>query len=463
MRRTKIIATIGPSSASEEVLVNLLKAGVNVFRFNMKHNDVSWHSEKIELIESILHKMKMRAGVLLDLQGPEIRIRGLETPLVVERGQLITISGSGNDGIPLDKEDVFSQGQKMFFDDGLLEFEIVEVNTRQAIARVIEGGVVKDRKTVNFPGASLDFPTLIERDLEHLSLAARHDVDYIALSFVRSAQNIRELKHEMKQKKINARIIAKIEHPLAVQNLDSIINESDGIMVARGDLGIEYPLEEVPSLQKLMVRRAREEGKLVIIATQMLESMSKSSRPTRAEVSDVANAVYDSADAVMLSGETASGNYPVRSVEIMARIAQKVDESTVSPAIQIDWKKGSDENLLIGSAYELVRFSGEKSKIAAFIVLSESTQIVQLLSRLRPTVPIIAATHKQFIADQLSLTWGVLSVKLPDTIASTTNGALEYLTTNSEVAHMLKKGEKIVILTSTSPKTSLNTVRLMTL
>lgn len=461
MRRTKIIATLGPASDSEGVIEQLIDAGVDVFRFNMKHNLPQWHSHRMQLIEKICQRKKVRVGMLLDLQGPEVRISNLVKEVSVSRGETVVFCVPGEKGIPLDHPSVFGQietGQKVYIDDGLMEFLVTGVEKDKIKATVVEGGLVKDRKTVNFPGAKLSFPTLIERDLENLSLAARHEVDFVALSFVRSVDNIMVLKQEMGKQGIKARIIAKIEHPEAVEHFDEILLASDGIMVARGDLGIEYPIEEVPHLQKTMVKKAREEGRVVIIATQMLETMVENTRPTRAEVSDVANAVYDSADAIMLSAESASGKNPVRAVETMARIAARVDGLATPQQVTVDWKEGGEESMVIGSAVELLRLCSEGNvDISAILLVTNSPGTVQLLSRLRPRVPIIVASGEEFVLDHLSLSWGVLPLH---TASRKMSEVIPLLQQNSLTENYVTAGKRIIVLTP-GQHAAVSTIRLI--
>lgn len=415
MRKTKIVATIGPASDSRENISKMIDAGVDVFRFNMKHNTFEWHSERMDLIHAIAEEKGVHVATLLDLQGPEVRIDGVpEKYASVAIGDEVEFSYSGTDGIVLDHPSVLKQvkpGNLLYANDGFLGFEVLSVSDSGITVRVTEGGEVKVRKTMNFPGIHLDFPTLIEKDLKQLGLTNGHHVDFVALSFVRSAQDILTLRAELDRLKSFCKIIAKIEHPDAVENFDAILEVADGIMVARGDLGVEYPMEEVPPLQKMMVRRCREEGKPVIVATQMLESMTTNIRPTRAEVSDVANAVYDGADAVMLSGETAGGKHPVRVVETMAKIAEKVDMSGEKFDVHIDWAHTGQTAAVVSAAYALME-SGYKGTcdLEAFVVLTETGKTCSYLSRLRPNLPIYALSQNQQTLDELKLSWGAIPV-----------------------------------------------------
>jgi pyruvate kinase len=411
MRKTKIVATIGPASESSEMIERMIEAGVDVFRFNMKHNDLAWHSEKMELVERVCRKLGVRAGILMDLQGPEIRIDTVpEEYREISEGDQVWFCKAGKEGVSLDHPEIFGElavGQQVYADDGFLEFEIVSIEADRFEAKVIDGGVIKPRKTVNFPGMHLNFRALIDRDIEHLSLAAQHHVDFVALSFVRSADDIELLRKELENHAIHAQIIAKIEHPDAVERFEEVLQVSDGIMVARGDLGIEYPMEEVPVLQKMIVRRCQAEGKPVIIATQMLESMITNSRPTRAEVSDVANAVYDGADAIMLSAESAAGKYPVRAVKMMGTIAKKAEEVAEYRELEIDWKRGGQTAAVVAAAYQLMQY-GYKGvcDLKAYVVLTETGRTVRYLTRMRPQMPIYALSSSENTLDQMKLLWG---------------------------------------------------------
>lgn len=452
MRRTKIVATIGPASESEEKIESLIQAGVDVFRFNMKHGNVEWHTEKVLRVEKVCKKLGKRVAALIDLQGPEVRVDGIpESPYILKTGDTFWFIGpdSKEKGVILDHPQVFSSvkvGNTIYADDGFLEFKAIEVKDDKVKVEVVEGGELKNRKTVNFPGTSLDFPCLVEKDLELLSLAARHKVDYVALSFVRNAADINILREEMNKMKVDCAIIAKIEHPDAVKNFEEILAASDGVMVARGDLGIEYPIEEVPALQKMIVNRCIEEGKPVIVATQMLESMHVNPRPTRAEVSDVANAVYDRADATMLSGESAAGKYPVRAVKMMASVHEKTEPSADQlVGCPVDVYPGSQGEAIVAAAYQLSTLyeDGEKD-IKAFVVLTETGKTAQYLSRLRPSLPIYALSSKVETLDRLKLAWGVEPVlyEYAKDEETNTRQVLKHLQTNG----YLNTGDKVIVV-----------------
>jgi len=449
MRKTKIIATIGPACDTEELIAQMIEAGTNVFRFNMKHSDVEWHSERMERIERVCKKLKRRVAMLIDLQGPEVRIDSVPDKwAAVQNGDVVKFTAPGKEGITLDHPEVFElvrKGQTIYADDGFLEFMVKKVGSDWMEAEVVEGGPIKARKTVNFPGAHLTFAALVEKDLENLSLAARHHVDFVALSFVRSANDIKILQKELEKLKIDTKIIAKIEHPDAIEHFDEILEISDGIMVARGDLGIEYPLEEVPSLQKMIVRRAREWGKPVIIATQMLESMITNPRPTRAEVSDVANAVYDSADAVMLSAESATGAYPIRSVKTLARITERVEEADEMALVDIDWAHGGQTAAVVAAANKLMDF-GYKGvcDLKAFVVLTETGRTANYLSRMRPKLPIYGMTGNKKTLDQMQLSWGVIPV--PHDYSKNEKTDIAAVVASVKASGVVEPGDKVVMI-----------------
>lgn len=416
MRKTKIVATIGPACDAKEVIEKMMEAGVDVFRFNMKHGDMEWHESRLRRVEEVAKKMKQRVGLLIDLQGPEVRLHQVPESLErVEVGQVVkftTPTLASDHELSLDHPDIFADvkvGQVVYADDGELEFEVIERDEEWFEARVVQGGKVKPRKTVNFPGLNLSFPALIDKDLEHIGLAIKHHVDYVALSYVRTDEDVRVLRHELEQRKIECKIISKIEHPLAVENLEAIVEASDGLMVARGDLGLEYPLEAVPALQKHIVERCREAGKPVIVATQMLESMIENIRPTRAEVSDVANAVYESADAVMLSGESAAGKYPVQAVKIMDRVIRHTQDHVTSDEVVLE---AADQTAAVVKAASVMMRESQGGKQApkAFVLLSETGRTANYLSRLRPNLPILAMSGEEKTLDQLQLVWGVKPV-----------------------------------------------------
>ncbi|WP_395627647.1 pyruvate kinase, partial [Daejeonella sp.] len=334
--RTKIVATLGPASSSKEVLLNMIKAGVDVCRLNFSHGSQEDHQKVIDVIREINEKYKTNVGILADLQGPKIRIGMVkEGGVNLASGHKIEITTKELLG---DEKQIYityqsfpsdvRSGEIILLDDGKIQMRVLSTNNKDTVqCEVVYGGVLTSRKGVNLPNTKVSIPSLTEDDLDNLEFALKNDVEWIGLSFVRSAEDIIELKRIIARSGNAARVIAKIEKPEAIDNIDEIIEVTDGVMVARGDLGVEMPMEQVPLLQKMIARKCRAASKPVIVATQMLESMITSPRPTRAEVNDVANSVLDGADAVMLSGETSVGEYPLIVIETMQKIVRNVEEN----------------------------------------------------------------------------------------------------------------------------------------
>lgn len=413
---TKIIATIGPSSDSPEMIEKLMLAGVDVFRFNFKHSSVDWHKERIVRVNQIAKKMGRSIGTLLDLQGPELRINMPGDQIEINEGEMILLSQKvfieGKKGFSISHQQIIStlqKGQKVIADDGAFTFE-VEKNTGEDVWLIsYSKGVLKNRKSFRLPGVDLPFSSLIDRDFEGLKLVQKNEVDFVALSYVRNGHDLKILREEMKKYHLKAKVIAKIETKQAIDNLDEIIRLSDGIMVARGDLGIELPIEEVPYYQKVIIKKSLERGIPVITATQMLQSMIESPFPTRAEVSDVANATYDLTDAVMLSAESASGRYPLQTVEMMARtIIANEKRFSIDSRKKLDFLVEGNEDLICEAAYNL--YLTLQKKIAGFIVFTQTGRTPKILSRYRPTTPIFAITCDKKVADSLSLSFAVFPI-----------------------------------------------------
>ena len=413
MTKTKIVATIGPASDSPVMIKKLILAGVNVFRFNLKHNNQQWHNSRIKRVEEVSQQINRPIAIMLDLQGPEIRIGNFEeNEIKIKKGEKVVFALQRNKGektIFIDNLKLLqslSIGTKILIDDGYFQFRVVGKKENKVDTKVIKGGTLQGRKGMNLPGVEVDLPTLLEKDLKYLDMASRQKVDFIALSFVRTSADIKLLRREMQKRKLSANIIAKIENQHALNNFDEILKYSDGIMIARGDLGVEVDLHKIPYLQKDMIKKARIAAKPIITATQMLQSMVSKHLPTRAEVSDVANAVYDNTDAVMLSGETASGNYPLESVQIMKKIITFTEEKRGSSVINTNCDCLLDA--LVLGAYNLFKASQMlKKNPKMFIVLTETGRTARFLSRYRPEKPIIAITDCQQTRDKLLLPYGI--------------------------------------------------------
>jgi pyruvate kinase len=413
--RTKIVATLGPASAKKEVLLNMIKAGVDVCRLNFSHGKIEDHQKVIDIIRDINKKYKTNVGILADLQGPKIRI-GL-----VKDGGINLISGhkieiTTKELIGDDKQiyityqsfpsDVRS-GEIILLDDGKIQMRVLSTNNKDSVqCEVIYGGVLTSRKGVNLPNTKVSIPSLTEDDLSNLEFALNNDVEWIGLSFVRSADDIIELKRIIARSDKTARVIAKIEKPEAIDNIDEIIEATDGVMVARGDLGVEMPMEQVPLLQKMIARKCRAASKPVIVATQMLESMITSPRPTRAEVNDVANSVLDGADAVMLSSETSVGEYPLIVIETMHKIVRNVEENDYPYNTNKVLNESSPTfmgDAVCGSAV----FLAEKTHAVGIISMTSSGYTAFEISSYRPKAATFIFTSNRKLLNTLSLLWGV--------------------------------------------------------
>jgi pyruvate kinase len=418
-RRAKIVATVGPSSSDPEVVERLLATGVDVVRLNFSHGRHEDHALMLDRVRAASRQLVKAVGVLQDLQGPKIRTGPLaagRAGVVLESGAELLITTEGEvmgDGrlvsttYPHLAEDVRA-GDRLLIDDGLLELRVLSADGVRVRAEVVEGGVLGEHKGINLPGVALRTAALSEKDRADVAFGLAHGVDAVALSFVRSVEDVALCREEMMRAGRMVPIIAKIEKPEAIQNLDAIIAASDGIMVARGDLGVEILPERVPTLQKEICRKARAAGKPVIIATQMLNSMIDHPRPTRAEASDVANAVLDGADAVMLSGETASGRFPIAAVQMMDRIVREAESAATSTQGDYDTavpvRPAPFPIVTAAAACE----AADKSGAVAICCFTLSGTTARLLSQFRPRVPIIAYSSEQSVRRRLALYWGVL-------------------------------------------------------
>ena len=417
---TKIVATLGPATSSKEMIKKLFEAGVTMFRLNSSHGDVEMHKKNLSYIREIEKEKKMLIPVLLDLQGPKIRIGNLENPIELKKGEVLKFrhqSEMTDDIIPVDYKGMagdVTPGEKIMIDDGKIQLEVEKVEDRVIFAKVLTDGLLKQRKGINIPGSQGSLDVLTARDLKFVEFAAHNDIDYLGLSFVREASDVVKLRELLKEHgNETAKIISKIEKPQAVENIDSIIEVSDGIMVARGDLGIEISTEKVPIVQKTIIRKANTKRKVVIVATQMLDSMIENPIPTRAETSDVANAILDGTDAIMLSGETAAGAYPVEAVTMMKKIADTVEESPFMrknkfPRKMIEEEKDS-QAMAIGMS---IADMAKKMPVKAVIALTGSGFTASFLSEGRLSVPIFACCPKKEICRDIKLYRGVYPIAL---------------------------------------------------
>jgi pyruvate kinase len=419
MRKAKIVATIGPASDSPAVIEALIRAGMNIARLNFSHGTHEQHSKRIATIREVAMQAGMPVGILQDLQGPKIRVGKLTSPvrLIVDEEVCLYAAqdqppSTSRQLIPVDFRELFEAvqpGDKLLLDDGRLTLAVLTVKGRMVEARVIVGGELTSHKGINLPGVKFRISGYTEKDRQDLKLGISEGVDAVAISFVRSVEDVRTVRRSMQELSGDQRLpllIAKLEKPEAIQELDAILEEVDGVMVARGDLGVELPPEQVPPLQKLIIRTANGKAKLVITATQMLETMIQNPLPTRAEASDVANAIFDGTDAVMLSAETASGEYPVEAVEMMSRIVQEAETHFLEWGSQLDGRAGlgqSDAATMARAANEL---AGDPD-VTAVSVFTMQGRSAWLMSKARPPKPILAFTPEIKTYNQLAFLWGV--------------------------------------------------------
>lgn len=418
-RKAKIVATIGPASQDEDLLEKLIEAGMNVARMNFSHGTHEEHARRIALIRKVSEKLGRSVGVLQDLQGPKIRVGQLDEPIQLSEGEDVLLyvtgtppPGNGEKKIPVDFRQLFDSVQtsdRLLLDDGRLALEVVSVRDRNALtARVIVGGPLSSHKGINLPGVQLRISGFTEKDEADLAFGIQQDVDAVAISFVRTADDVKKVRYAMERFSKGNRLpmlIAKLEKPEAVDNLDAILDNVDGVMVARGDLGVELPPERVPALQKLIIRTANARAKLVITATQMLESMITNPLPTRAEASDVANAVFDGTDAVMLSAETASGKHPVEAVQMMDRIVREAESHFFEWGTEqvVQGFEHSDAASMARAAQALAN----DKNVQAVACFTTQGRTAWLMSKIRPRVPVMAFTPDPKTYRRLSFMWGV--------------------------------------------------------
>lgn len=419
---TKIVSTLGPASTSEEMIRSLYKAGVTMFRLNSSHDTMDTHKNTLEKIRKIEKEENAIIPVLLDLQGPKIRIGQLDEPIKIYTGEILKFKNQDkyeNGIIPVDYEGIANDvcpGEKILIDDGKIQLIVEKSEDNIVYAKVLTSGEIKARKGLNIPGGTGSIDILTENDIKYVNFAIKNDIDYLGLSFVRNKEDIIKLRHILNKNNSRLRIISKIEKPQALENIDEIIEHSDGIMVARGDLGIEIKTERLPIAQKTIIKKANVARKPVIVATQMLESMIENPIPTRAETSDVANAIIDGADAVMLSGETAMGKYPVEAVETMQKIAEDINNC------QFIKKNEFPEKILTGKdavpisiALSVADILNNLPKTKGIIALTATGFTPALISECRPSVPVYALCSDFKICRFMQLYNSVFAVKIEDT------------------------------------------------
>jgi pyruvate kinase len=418
-RRTKIIATIGPASSSPETLLAIARAGMDVARLNFSHGTHEDHAQRVALVRDVQEEVGHAIAIIADLQGPKVRIGALRSPITLDRGDEIVVAAdeAASDGelpvSPTAVGEVLQQGHDILIDDGLVRLRVLHVERGRALCTVIAGGLVSANKGVNVPGVPVPIPALTRKDMDDLDFALDLGVDFVALSFVRSAADVRDLKELIGAAGSPAHVIAKIEKSEAVDALDAILVETDAVMVARGDLGVEIGAAIVPLVQKRVILRSLERAKPVITATQMLESMSHHLEPTRAEASDVANAILDGTSALMLSGETAQGEYPVEAVAYMDRIARAVEPSL---GYRHQLPEASEEPTVGQAMSNAACDLAESLGAAAIIVPTFTGGTASAVARLRPRRPIIGMTHHDYALRQMAIEWGVTPMPIQEAV-----------------------------------------------
>lgn len=453
MRRAKIVCTFGPATATPERVRELVEAGLDVARLNLSHGTHAEHERVFQMIREAAEEAGRGVGILVDLQGPKIRLgkfaEGSANLVYGDRFVISTKEVDGDatrsfttyEGLPRDVR----PGDRILVDDGRLVLDVEEVTDTDVVTRVVVGGRVSDHKGLNLPGVALSVPALSEKDVDDLRWALNLRADMVALSFVRSASDIDDVLRIMDEERVRIPVIAKIEKPQAVQNLPEIIDAFDGFMVARGDLGVEMPLEEVPLVQKRIVQLARTNAKPVIVATQMLESMVNAPRPTRAEASDVANAVLDGTDAVMLSGETSVGMYPVEAVRTMARIIETTEEHGLERVAPINWEPRTKGGVIAKAATEVAERLGAKYLVA----FTQSGDSARRVARHRSRVPLLAFTPEESTRNQLALTWGVETFLVPT--VSHTDEMVKQVDRALLALGRCRRGDTVVIVAGSPP------------
>lgn len=453
-KKTKIICTIGPKSESKERLTEMVELGMNVCRLNFSHGDYEEHGARIATIKEVRQKTKSNLAILLDTKGPEIRTHNMENDKIdLVEGTNVIVSMKEVLGTP----EMFSitydelvndvkEGDTILLDDGLIGLTVKSVDITNGLiyTTVQNGGVLKNKKGVNVPGVSTKLPGITQKDEEDIRFGCKQGIDFVAASFVRTKENVLEVRRILKEEGCEyVQIVPKIECQEALDNIDSIIEVSDGIMIARGDLGVEIPAEEVPVWQKAIISKCNEVGKFVITATQMLDSMQKNPRPTRAEVSDVANAIFDGTDAIMLSGESAAGDYPIESVRTMATIAKRAEETQDYSRILKERSKKVDTKSITDAIGVSVGYTALNLDSHTIVAYTEKGKTARLISKYRPNASILAVTPSEKAARGLSLVWGV-DAKISQPVAST-DEMLETAKVIAEESGYAKQGDVIVL------------------
>ncbi len=464
--KTKLVCTLGPASSSPIVLERMIKAGLNVARINFSHGDYETYKKTIKLVRELSEKTGISVAILQDLRGPKLRVGKIKDgKVLLKKGEIFTITTKQIEG---DKDIVSTdfkslpryvkKGETILMDDGNLELKVIDIKKDRIITKIVVGGFLKSNKGINLPDTNLNIPALTEKDKRDVKFGVENNVDYIALSFVQRAKDIKELKKLLKKYNANIPVISKIEKPKAMENLDEIIDVSDGVMVARGDLGVEMKEEMVPILQKEILSKATKKGKITITATQMLESMIEKPRPTRAEATDVSNAILDLTDAVMLSAESAVGKYPVEAVKTIKEIACITENSSYfNPNIEIEVPSSyKTTKSIVKAAVNITK----SINVKAITVFTWSGTTALMLSKLKPKVPIYAFTPEKEVMRKMSVYWGVTPILIgysPNTDILLAEGEDILLT-----KRLIKEGDIIIMIGGVTPiKGATNMLRIM--
>lgn len=470
MRKTKIICTLGPAVDSDERITQIINAGMDCARLNFSHGTHEEQEVRLNRVRRIAGELNRHIPILLDTKGPEIRLKDFENgSVVVEKGSLFTFDTDKETpgtkeriGLTYDKlAKNVEVGTKILVDDGKIELKVTAIKGSKVICKVITGGKLSNHKSINIPNVEIPMPYLNDVDKSDLLFGIEHNVEYIAASFVRCADDLKKLRKFLKDNGgQDIKVISKIENGQGINNFDEILELSDGIMVARGDMGVEISFEKIPAIQKMMIEKCNREGKIVVTATQMLESMTENPRPTRAEVSDVANAIYDGTTVIMLSGESAAGRHPVEAVRTMANIAVNAENTINYYEKYVDSSADMEPNLknaICASAYNAAKYLDAK----AIVVLTRSGATANILSRFHPECPVIAATISERGRNQLNLVWGITPVAAEN--LDSADKFVEYAVSKAVESRLVKRGDNIVVILASDLESDDDTMRICTI
>ena len=470
MRKTKIICTLGPAVDSDERITQIINAGMDCARLNFSHGTHEEQEVRLNRVRRIAGELNRHIPILLDTKGPEIRLKDFEGgSVIVEKGSLFTFDTDKETpgtreriGLTYDKlAKNVEVGTRILVDDGKIDLKVTAIKGSKVICKVVTGGKLSNHKSINIPNVEIPMPYLNDVDKSDLLFGIEHNVEYIAASFVRCADDLKKLRKFLKDNGgQDIKIISKIENGQGINNFDEILELSDGIMVARGDMGVEINFEKIPAIQKMMIEKCNRQGKIVVTATQMLESMTENPRPTRAEVSDVANAIYDGTTVIMLSGESAAGRHPVEAVRTMANIAVNAENTINYYEKYVDSSADMEPNLknaICASAYNAAKYLDAK----AIVVLTRSGATANILSRFHPECPVIAATISERGRNQLNLVWGITPVAAEN--LDSADKFVEYAVSKAMESRLVKRGDNIVVIFASDLESDDDTMRICTI